>query len=82
MDHGMVKIVKVKYSFKDGNEMQGIEVWLAPKVKKFFNMSRDNLEIMKTYGNGLADWYYRADFGQDLELQVYTGKDKTVAAKS
>lgn len=81
MDKGFVKIVKVKYNFKDGSEMSGVEVWFGPKVKKFISMNRDNLEIMKTIGNGLADWYQRVDYGDDLDLTVYTGKDKMVDAK-
>lgn len=82
MDKGFVKVVKVKYNFKDGSEISGLEVWLAPKVKKFVSMNRDNLEIMRTIGNGLADWYQRADYGDDLDLSVFTGKDKVVVPKN
>lgn len=76
MDKGFVTIVKVKYEFKDGNCMSGLEVNLAPKVKKFVVMSPDNLDLMKIMGNGLYDWYNRADYGDDIVLSAYTGKDK------
>lgn len=78
MDTGFVAVVKVKYVFKDGNEMQGIELNLAPKVKKFIQMNKDNAELLKVMGNGLIDWYNRAEFGDDIMLKAYTGNDKVV----
>lgn len=78
MDKAFVSVIKVKYTFKDGNEMSGIELNLAPKVKKFIQMNKDNLELLRMLGNGLYDWYNRADFGDDLILSAYAGKDKLV----
>lgn len=78
MEKGFIKVIKVKYSFQDGNEVSGIELNLAPKVKKFIQMNSDNIELMNLIGNGLADWYNRVDYGDDLDLTVYTGKDKLV----
>lgn len=78
MEKGFISIVKVKYIFKDGNEMVGIELNLAPKVKKFISMNRDNRELMEMMGNGLVDWFNRAEFGDDIMLTCYTGKDKKV----
>lgn len=78
MDKGFIKVIKVKYNFQDGNEVSGIELNLAPKVKKFIHMNADNIELMKLIGNGLVDWYNRVDYGEDLDLTVYTGKDKLV----
>lgn len=78
METGFVNVTKVKYVFKDGNEMQGIELNLAPKVKKFIPLNKDNADIMKIMGNGLIDWYNRVDFGSDIVLKCYTGPDKVV----
>lgn len=78
METGFVNVTKVKYVFKDGNEMQGIELNLAPKVKKFIPLNKDNADIMRIMGNGLIDWYNRVDFGADLVLKGYTGPDKVV----
>lgn len=78
METGFITVVKVKYLFKDGNEMQGLELNLAPKVKKFIQLNRDNADLLKLIGNGLIDWYNRAEFGEDLVLKAYTGKDKLV----
>lgn len=80
METGFVNVTKVKYVFKDGNEMQGIELNLAPKVKKFIPLNKDNADIMKIMGNGLIDWYNRVDFGSDLVLKAYTGPDKIVSS--
>lgn len=77
MEVGFINITKVKYSFKDGNEMSGIEISLAPKVKKFININKDNAELMRLMGNGLVEWYYRADFGDDIVLKCNTSKDRT-----
>lgn len=78
MEKGFISVVKVKYIFKDGTEMVGIELNLAPKVKKFISMNRDNRELMEMMGNGLVDWFNRAEFGDDIMLTCYTGKDKKV----
>lgn len=78
MDKGYISVIKVKYVFKDGNEMAGLELNLAPKVKKFVQMNKDNLELLKMMGNGLYDWYNRAEFGDDIILSAYVGKDKLV----
>lgn len=78
MDKGYISVIKVKYVFKDGNEMAGLELNLAPKVKKFVQMNKDNLELLKMMGNGLYDWYNRAEFGDDIILFAYVGKDKLV----
>lgn len=78
MDKGYINVIKVKYVFKDGNEMQGIEISLAPKVKKFIQMNKDNSDLLRVMGNGLVDWYYRAEFGDDIVLSAYTGNDKVV----
>ena len=79
MEKGYIRVVKVEYSFQDGNKMQGIELNLAPKVKKFIRIDRDNAELLKLMGNGLIDWYNRAELGADLVLSAYTGKDKLVS---
>jgi hypothetical protein len=79
MDKGYITIVKVEYTFQDGNKMQGIELNLAPKVKKFIRIDKDNADLLKLMGNGLIDWYYRAELGDDLVLSAYTGKDKLVS---
>lgn len=72
MNKAFVNIVKVEYRFAqdDGslNTVNGIEVRLAPKVKKFFSMNKDNLELLDLMQNGLADWYARAEVGDDLVL--------------
>lgn len=78
MDKGYINVIKVKYAFKDGISMQGIELNLAPKVKKFIQLNKDNCELLRMMGNGLLDWYNRADFGDDIVLSAYTGKDKIV----
>lgn len=78
MEKGYINVTKVKYIFKDGNEMQGLEISLAPKVKKFIQMNKDNADLLRVMGNGLVDWYYRAEFGDDIVLSAYTGKDKVV----
>lgn len=79
MDKGFVTIIKVEYAFQDGKKMQGIELNLAPKVKKFIQINKDNADLLKLIGNGLIDWYYRAELGDDLVLSAYTGKDKIVS---
>lgn len=78
METGFITVVKVKYLFNDGNEMQGIELCLAPKVKKFIRIDRDNADLLKMMGNGLIDWYNRAQLGDDIVLKAYVGKDKLV----
>lgn len=78
MDNGFVQIIKVKYEFKDGNSLTGFELNLAPKVKKFIPMTKDNLDLLKMMGNGLYDWYNRAEFGEDIVASCYTGRDKVV----
>lgn len=78
MEKAYISVIKVKYIFKDGNEMAGIELNLAPKVKKFIQMNKDNLELLKMMGNGLYEWYSRSDFGDDIILSAYAGKDKLV----
>ena len=74
---GFINVIKVKYVFKDGNEMQGLEINLAPKVKKFIVINRDNAELLRIMGNGLIDWYNRSDFGDDIVLKCSTVKDRT-----
>lgn len=78
MEKGFINVLKVKYVFKDGNEMQGIEISLAPKVKKFFPINRDNRELLRIMGNGLIEWYDRVEFGDDIMLTCSTSKDKIV----
>ena len=78
MEKGFIAVVKVKYKFQDGNEMCGIELNLAPKVKKFIQMNKDNCDLLKMMNNGLVEWYNRAEFGQDILLTAYTGVDKVV----
>lgn len=75
---GFISVVKVKYSFQDGKEMSGVELSLAPKVKKFVHLNKDNCDLLRLMGNGLIDWYNRADYGDDILLTCYTGKDKIV----
>lgn len=77
MEVGFINVIKVKYSFKDGNEMSGVELNLAPKVKKFIQINKDNAELMHLMNNGLIDWYNRADYGDDIILKCSTSKDKT-----
>ena len=79
MDKGFISVVKVEYSFQDGNKMQGLELNLAPKVKKFIRIDKDNAELLKLMNNGLIDWYNRAEKGDDILLTAYTGKDKLVS---
>lgn len=81
MEKGFINITKVKYAFQDGNEMSGLEISLAPKVKKFINMSRDNLDLLKIMGNGIWAWYQKADYGDDIVLSTYTGDDPVVPVK-
>lgn len=78
MDRGYIDVIKVKYTFKDGNEMQGIELNLAPKVKKFIHINKENADLLRIMGNGLIEWYFRADFGDDIVLSCNTSKDKIV----
>lgn len=78
MEKGYIDVTKVKYLFKDGNEMQGFEIRLAPKVKKFIPINKDNAELLRIMGNGLIEWYNRADFGDDILLSCNTSKDKVV----
>lgn len=78
MEKAFISVVKVKYTFKDGNEMQGLELNLAPKVKKFIQMNKDNIDLLNLMQNGLVDWYNRANFGDDIVLSAYSGKDKIV----
>lgn len=77
MEVGYINITKVKYSFKDGNEVSGLELNLAPKVKKFIQINKDNADLLKLMNNGLIDWYYRAEYGDDLVLKCSTSKDKS-----
>lgn len=77
MDVGFIQVVKVKYSFKDGNELSGLEISLAPKVKKFISINKDNADLMRLMNNGLIDWYNKADFGDDIVLKCSTSKDRT-----
>lgn len=77
MDTGFISVVKVKYAFRDGNEMSGVELNLAPKVKKFIQINKDNAELMGLMHNGLIDWYNRAEYGDDIMLKCNTSKDRT-----
>lgn len=77
MEVGYINVVKVKYVFKDGNEMSGLELNLAPKVKKFIQINKDNAELMRIMNNGLVEWYYRAEYGDDIVLKCSTSKDRT-----
>lgn len=74
---GFITVVKVKYTFKDGNEMSGIELNLAPKVKKFIQINKDNAELMRLMNNGLIDWYNRAEYGNDIILKCSTSRDRS-----
>lgn len=76
MDVGFINVTKVKYVFKDGNEMSGLELNLAPKVKKFIQINKDNAELLKLMNNGLIDWYYRVEYGDDIVLKCSTLKDR------
>ena len=62
-----VNIVKVKYKFDD-NEIYGVELRFAPKVKKFLSMNKDTKDLLDLVGNGLGRWYSTADFGDDITL--------------
>lgn len=77
MEVGFINVVKVKYSFQDGNEVSGLELNLAPKVKKFVQINKDNAELMRLMNNGLVEWYYRAEYGDDIVLKCSTSKDRT-----
>lgn len=77
-----INIVKVKYSFPDGNEVQGLELNLAPKVKKFIPINKDNADLLRIMGNALIDWYNRVDFGDDLILRQDIEFDKTYSPNS
>ena len=79
MDKGFITVIKVKYKFPDGNEMQGLELNLAPKLKKFIRIDKDNADLLKVMQNGLIDWYNNANFGDDIVLTAYTGEDKVVS---
>lgn len=77
MEIGFINVTKVKYSFEDGNEVSGLELNLAPKVKKFIHINKDNADLMSIMNNGLIDWYNRADYGDDIVLKCSTSKDRT-----
>lgn len=62
-----INVVKVKYKFAD-NEMSGLEIRLAPKVKKFIAMTKDNKDLLDLMGNGLAMWFDRAEYGDDIDF--------------
>lgn len=66
-----VVLTKIKYTFEEGNTVEGIEIRLAPGVRKFITMSGDRLEITQAVGNKVADWYLQADFGDDTGLTAY-----------
>lgn len=76
MEVGFINVIKVKYVFKDGNEMQGLELNLAPKVKKFIQINKDNAELLMLMNNGLIEWYNRAEFGDDITLKCNTSPDR------
>lgn len=63
-----VIVTKVQYSFKDGNHMEGIELSLAPSVKKFISFNRDKIELVNLVGNQIHDWYNSADYGDSFAL--------------
>lgn len=66
-----VNIVKVKYEWKDKDQcVYGVELRFAPKVKKFLSMNQDTKELLDLMGNGLARWFDRADFGDDIMLSL------------
>lgn len=77
MEVGYINVTKVKYLFKDGNEVSGLELNLAPKVKKFVQINKDNAELMRLMNNGLVEWYYKAEYGDDIILKCSTSKDRT-----
>lgn len=62
-----INVCKVKYKFND-SEMFGIELRLAPKVKKFIQMNKDNRDLLSLMGNGIDRWYSMADYGDDIDL--------------
>lgn len=64
-----VNIVKVKYKFDD-NEIYGVELRFAPKVKKFLSMNKDTKDLLELVGNGLGQWFKTAEFGDDITLSV------------
>lgn len=66
-----VQIAKVKYTFENGQQVEGIEMRLAPGVKKFISMNSDKKEILQAVGNKLYDWYIHADFGDDTGLTAF-----------
>ncbi len=72
-----VNIVKVKYKFDD-NEIYGVELRFAPKVKKFLSMNKDTKDLLDLVGNGLSKWYQYADFGDDITLSVSLPDDPSV----
>jgi len=72
-----VNVLKVKYQFKDGNEIQGLEFNLAPKVKKFIPITKDNADLMRIMHNDLIEWYNRAEFGEDIILEASIEFDRT-----
>lgn len=74
---GYINVIKVKYSFKDGNEISGLELNLAPKVKKFVAINKDNAELMRIMNNGLIDWYNRTEYGDDIVLKCSTSPDRS-----
>lgn len=80
-----IDIVKVGYRFTqdDGNvqEVQGIELRLAPKVKKFISMNRDNLELLDLMQNGLGNWYKNAEVGDDIIVSTSWDSDKVVSSR-
>lgn len=77
-----INIVKVKYKFDD-NEIYGIELRFAPKVKKFLSMNKDTKDLLDLVGNGLGEWFRTADFGDDITLSLTlpdNPNEKVVAA--
>lgn len=80
MERGFINVIKVKYSFQDGNEVAGLELNLAPKVKKFIHINKDNAQLLKIMNNGLIDWYNRAEFGDDIMLTCNTSPDLVVGS--
>lgn len=80
-----IDIVKVGYRFTqdDGNvqEVQGIELRLAPKVKKFISMNKDNLELLELMQNGLGNWYKQAEVGDDIIVSCAWDNDKVVSSR-
>lgn len=72
-----INIVKVKYKFDD-NEIYGVELRFAPKVKKFLNINKDTKDLLDLVGNGLGQWYKTADFGDDITLSLSLPDDPNV----